>query len=678
MPILEIVINLPSLFVFKMISRLFTVIIFTLLTQIELISQIDTTNLHNLFDNFLEEQSMDNEINDYYDQLEYLIQNPIRLNKASINELMAIPFLTRQEATAIIRHRNLLGGIYESSQLVNIVGVRNELITKILPFLQLGDYRESSPFDSLREYFNDIHFSFRTRISQELQTEMGFLNGAYSGSKAKISNRLIITRDKNLRLGLLTEKDAGENSFTDLALFNLFLKNNESTNSLVLGDYLVEFGQGLAIWNRYGVSKGSGAVNVLPRKAHRVKSFLSSEENLFMRGIAGTIKFSNLSFTSFFSYKNLDANIDTFSNQIISFPLDGMHRTKSELSKKDMVKETIFGIAAEYEVDDLGSLGFLFYNTGFDHALHITDSHSSPQHSFNIFSSSYNINYGSLSFTGETSLANSSIATINSIEIAASNNFAFLFSLRNYASDYRSFRSSAFGENSSTKNELGFYSGFRFYSTFGTFDLYYDQYKFPIADNRYNFSTKGNDFLIHYSYKPSRSIEVRLRYKNEIKEDIEPRMGFYSIYKKKYEGLRGEILFKSDKTLQLRTRGEFVTCEVEANKQETGFLIYQDIKVVPFTHFDLYARIILFGTDSYNSRVYQFENDLPGVLSNSPLYGEGTRWYIFFRYKTDYGFSISTKYSELKKPDNKIFGTGNSQFPGTLDNRLSFQIDYNF
>jgi hypothetical protein len=87
---------------------------------------------------------------------------------------------------------------------------------------------------------------------------------------------------------------------------------------------------------------------------------------------------------------------------------------------------------------------------------------------------------------------------------------------------------------------------------------------------------------------------------------------------------------------------------------------------------------VLFKTDSYNSRVYQFENDVPGVLSNPPLYGEGIKWYIFFRYKTDYGISVSAKYSELNKPANKTFGSGNSQFPGNVDNRLTFQIDYNF
>lgn len=660
-----------------MISKLLTTVILIIFLQIDLIGQSDTTNIYNLFDNFLEELIMDNEINDYYDQLEYLIQNPIRLNEASINELLAIPFLTRQEATAIIRHRNLLGGIYESSQLVNIAGVSNELIIKILPFFQLGKYNESSPFSSIGKYFSINKLSLRTRIQQDMQTERGFRNGAYSGSKLKVINRLIINKGNNLRLGLLTEKDAGESSLTDLALFNLSMKGTDNTYTFVIGDYITEFGQGLAIWNRYGVSKGSEAVNVLPRKAHRVKTFLSAEENLFMRGIAGTIKFSNFSFTSFFSFKYLDANIDTFSNQITSFPLDGMHRTNSELSKKDMVKETIFGIATEYQLEDWGSIGFLFYKTNFNLPYQNPKTQSHPQKSFPIFSWCYNTNYGTFSFTGETSLANSSVASINNFEFAASKNFKLMFSIRNYATEYKSFRSSGFGEADNTSNEIGFYSGFRYHSSVGTFDFYYDQYKFPVADSKYNFSTKGNDFLLHYTYKPSRSIELRLRYKNEIKEDIKPIVYIYTVSTKKYESLRGEILFKSEKSFQLRTRGEFVTT-IETNKRETGFLIYQDIKLIPVKNLDLNARIIFFKTDSYNTRVYQFENDLAGVLSNPPLYGEGIRWYIYFGYKTVFGISFSVKYSELKKPNNKEFGSGNSQFPGDLDNRLSFQIDYNF
>lgn len=661
-----------------MINRCYTLVVLFIFMKAELFSQVDTINMHSFFDNFLEEQSTDNDMSDYYDLLEYLIQNPIKLNTASINELLAIPFLTRKEATAIIRHRNLLGGISDTSQLKNISGVSSEIVEKILPFLQVGDSRTYSTFDSLGEHFRNLNLSYRTRIVQDLQTERGFLNSAYSGSKIKYLNRLIIYIDKNIRFGLLTEKDAGESSFIDHTAFNLHLKDISIIKSLVIGDYITEFGQGLAIWNRYGISKGSGAVNVLPRKANGVKPFLSSEENLFMRGIAGTFQFSNYSVTSFYSIKNLDANIDSLTDKITSFPLDGMHRTVVELRKNDRVQEQIFGITAEYELDDLGSLGFLYYKTTFDHSLQNSDAYSNSQNSFDILSSSYNINYGRLNFTGETSLANSSLATLNNIELTATNNFALLFSYRNYVSDYRSFRSSAFGENGNSANEIGFYLGFRYKSQFGTFDFYYDQYKFPLTDKRYNFSTKGNDFLIHYTYKPTKSTEVRIRYKNEIKEDIDPKVELYSVIQKKYEGIRCEILYKPEKSLQLRSRVNYVISTSKADNRETGFLIFQDIKIIPIMNLDLYARIVLFKTDSYNSRVYQFENDIPGVLSNPPLYGEGIKWYIFFRYKTDCGILVSAKYSELIKPANKTFGSGNSQFPGNVDNRLTFQIDYNF
>ena len=111
---------------------------------------------------------------------------------------------------------------------------------------------------------------------------------------------------------------------------------------------------------------------------------------------------------------------------------------------------------------------------------------------------------------------------------------------------------------------------------------------------------------------------------------------------------------------------------------EKGLLIFQDVKYEPSASLNFSGRIVFFKTDSYDSRVYEFENDLTGVMSNPALYGDGMRWYLVARYNTSFGLSLSMKYSELIKPNERALGSGDTLINSNVDNRLSFQLDFKF
>jgi hypothetical protein len=106
-------------------------------------------------------------------------------------------------------------------------------------------------------------------------------------------------------------------------------------------------------------------------------------------------------------------------------------------------------------------------------------------------------------------------------------------------------------------------------------------------------------------------------------------------------------------------------------------LILQDIRYSPTNNFNLYGRIIFFKTDSFNSAIYEYENNLTGVLTNIPLFGQGIRWYFLLRYRPHQSFTLSIKYSETHKPAEKSLGSGDNLIPGNLDNTVSLQLDLN-
>jgi hypothetical protein len=653
------------------------IFLFLIFCSINIYSQVDTLINRDDLQNLLEDTSEGQDESYSYDILEYLSQNPIQLNSASINDLTKIPFLNLTSATAIIKHRNLLGGIYNVDQLRFIEGVSFETIEKILPFIKLGDEQPLSFSEIFENKLSMINLNFRSRGIYDLQTEEAFKNGKFPNSRMKLYNRLIIDHSNKFRIGALIEKDPGEKKINDFTTFHFQLKDLDYIKNIVIGDYIFEFGQGLAMWSRYAFSKSTEAVEVLPRNARGLIPYLSSDENQFLRGISLVTSLNDFTLSTFFSSRYLDASVDSTTNLITALRIDGLHRTQNEIQKKHIVNEKLFGASLEYSFKDLGSIGFLYYHSSFSNNFQHDNILDPTGNQFNYFSTSYNLAYDRINLTGETAFTKNSFATLNTAEIDVDKNFAILFSYRNYEKDYWNIHSNGFGERDFAQNETGFYTGARLKTMYGTFNFYFDQFKFLYVSDRFPFPAKGNDFLIYYTFKPVKNSELRIRYKNEKKETPIVQNDVYSLTGNRTQNIRGEFLFSPIKNLQLRSRIDFVTVTPTYPKtKDEGYLIFQDVKFQPINNLSVSARVIFFKTDSYNSRVYEFENDLVGVMTNPALYGDGMRWYLLTKYQTNFGLSISIKYSELYKPNEIYLGSGDSQILGNLDNRISMQLDY--
>lgn len=653
-------------------------LIFLILFSGKIFSQVDTTNVQQSLESILEDASEGVDESQLFDIIEYLTQNPIQLNTASINDLLKIPFINSANASALIKHRNMLGGIYNSDQLRFVEGISFELIEKILPFLKLGDEQPITFNEIFDKNFQLLNLNFRTRGLYDLQKDKGFEEGSFPNSRWKLYNRLIVSRQNKIRLGALIEKDSGEKQFNDFSTFHFQMKDLDIIKNFVIGDFIFEFGQGLAIWSSYAFSKGSNAVDLLPRNSRGLVPYLSSDENQFFRGVSAEANYENYFISAFFSSRFLDASVDSATQHISSLVIDGLHRTQTEIKKKDIINERAAGITLNYNFGEIGNIGLLAYNTKYDHDFEYKNLTQPGGNTFTYLSSSYNFFFDKISLSGETAFRKKSYATLNTLDFAVDKNFSFLVSYRNYSEDYWNLHSRGFGEREYAQNENGFYIGARWKSIYGTFNVYFDQFKFSYLSDKFRFPAQGNDFLVYYIFKPLKNAELRWRYKNEVKQQLEQINDVYGLSAIRKQNFRGEFVYKLLKNLQLHSRIEYVTTTPSENlSKDNGYLIFQDIKYSFKDYFSLAARFVFFQTDSYNSRIYEFENDLTGVMTNPGLYGEGMRWYLVVKYNAPYGFSFSAKYSELYKPNEKYLGSGISLISGNLDNRLSLQMDYN-
>jgi hypothetical protein len=152
----------------------------------------------------------------------------------------------------------------------------------------------------------------------------------------------------------------------------------------------------------------------------------------------------------------------------------------------------------------------------------------------------------------------------------------------------------------------------------------------------------------------------------------------YGLVVKTINKLSADLNYNFSKRIISKTKVEFVdVTPSDIGSQDRGFLIYQDLHFIIAKKLSMDSRIVIFQTDSYNSRIYEYENDLAGSISNPSLYGEGIRWYILLRYSKLCNFTLSMKYSELYEPFEKTLGSGYTEIFNNLNNMLSFQLDYN-
>ena len=89
------------------------------------------------------------------------------------------------------------------------------------------------------------------------------------------------------------------------------------------------------------------------------------------------------------------------------------------------------------------------------------------------------------------------------------------------------------------------------------------------------------------------------------------------------------------------------------------------------------ARFTLFDTDSFNARVYQFENDLRYVLSNVALNDRGQRWYVLAKYDISGNLEMSLKISRSVIEDAQILSSGLNEIKGDKELSLVHKLDIN-
>lgn len=662
------------------------VLVLSYFTLVQAQTDTSSTDIEESLENVLEETTDESEDNFLYDEYENLTKHPINLNTCTVEELLQVPILELADATLILEHRKKFGMFISSSELFSVENLNADKVKKLFPFVfaEQSVYEIAQSNEMIQQeshfvsFFRDINIDYRSRVISDLQPRAGFLEDKYQGNKIKFYNRAIFEFDNTYQLSILTEKDAGEKSLNDFTSFSLSAKKLGDFSSIVLGDYLIEFGHGLALWSPYASSKSADIGFVTRQRNKNIIPYKSTDENNFFRGAAVQYDWQFLSFSLYASNNYFDASIDSSRDVISSIPIDGYHRTETEYAKKNSAREQFLGGRIDYSVSNSFHISGLYYSSTYSKPIETSSSAVSPKgKTFSHSSVAYSYSQNSLLVSGEISYNGISFAHLHSLQKIFSRNFSYIFSLRSYPRNYYSLHGRAFAEKPyDLQNEIGIYNGILLNTRFGKISFYYDQFMFPAATNSSPLSSKGNEVLVSFSSRVSKNVETVLRYKNEKKDVLVSGEAVKEFSERYRQQFRCEAIFSVNTKLKLKNRVEYNSYSLKQNSfHEKGWLFYQDVKYKMQQNISLYGRIIFFKTDSFNSAIYEFENDLPGVMSNLAMYGEGFRWYFLVKVKVLNRLNLSFKYSETTKPKAKTLSSGNSEILSNIDNNFHMQLE---
>ncbi len=629
-------------------------------------------------------------------ELENLYRNPIDLNKASQADLQKLPFLTDFQISSLLAYHNEHGKLLSIYELGLVYGFTDEVVRMTLPFVYVGepeteDFRIQS---ALRRGHHEIVFRTQRILEQAAGYKISDTiagTSRYPGNPWLYYARYGYESSNHIRGGITLEKDPGEDFFDntnrqgfDFNSAYLMVNDIGPLKTALAGDYRLQFGQGLTLWNGSAPGKSALSLNIVKRQ-DAIKAFTSADENDLFRGVAASAEWGKFTMSLFCSSKQRDANItDTLpSGRILfsSFQESGYHRTPAEITDEKSVRETVFGGNLHYRNNWLkvGTTWAQYWlNRYWEKGEELKDVYDFEGTSLLNWGVDYTANLNRFQLFGETAHGNRGWATLNGV-LYNVNKYASLSLLSRYfQTEFFSMHSSAFSEGSADNNEEAVYLGtiihpFRKWQV----SAYADFYHFPWLQYRVSAPSSGSDYLVQVDFTPGRKADMffRLRYENDPANEVVAGQPLPILSSMKRTGLRYHISLSLSEQVTIQDRAELVWVRPDMASHDRGIMVYQDVSYRPVQiPLAVSFRFAWFDTDTYDSRIYAYEQDMTSGFTFSPLYSRGYRTYLMIRYDIGKFVSCRLRISQSNFLDKNAVGSGWDEIEGSTRTEVKLQV----
>lgn len=705
-------------------------------------SQVDTIKtsddidmrMEDIISNTQTDENVDYTI--FTDFLDDARRRPLNLNAASREELLQLPGINDLLVNNLYNHIAIFGELTSIYELQAIAGFTPAIVEGIAPFVTTDArakdidpnrlHPKAPPISIIKK---GMQYEFTQRVSSVLEQQAGYLPPTYNpdgtvkshylGSPIRSYSRFRARFGQNVSIALTGEKDAGEKFMFskenktygyDFLSGHIAIANFGNLKSLVIGDFNIQTGQGLIFSSGLGFGKGAEVILAPKMPTKGIRPYASVNENMYRRGIAMSYAIKRVHLTGFVSRAPLDGSAsyqsaDTLGNDdnaFSGFQLGGYHRTPTELAKKNTLFETSAGGRIEYKGKTL-SIG----------ASQLFQQYSAPiiptPNAYNQFDFQGKTNFltgvdfdwvvRNFNFFGEVARSKSGgIAGVAGMIASLGPKVDFTLHFRNFDKDFHSSRGYTFGEQPRTlQNERGLYTGLRIRpNTKWTISTFFDRYYFPWNRYQISYPSNGFDYLVQTDYTLRRGTTVLVRYRYEQREynasdRPEGQLLNYLVPLKRHQ-FRVQFQSQLARNLSIRTRMEASIYNRTGDSISRGFVMYQDVSWKMTMWLKLTARYGVFTTSDYNSRIYAYENDVPGFFSIVPYSGTGSRYYLMLNVRATKGLDFWVRLAQTRyftpnnigtSGDNLYFqpyniGSGLDEITGSTRSELRVQMRWTF
>lgn len=679
-----------------------------------LLAQVDMDeNWQRLWEEWVEQTDQESIPDEVIELIEDCRLHPINLNDTTNDRLLMLPFLSQFQREALHDYIVMNGPLFSLAELEVINGFDSRTIRMLSPLVYVGEM-PSGKLPSLKTLLTKGHGNLVVGGKRTLERARGYYDSIYRGDPYRTYFRYHYQFGETLQLQLSGEKDAGEAfSFEDgQAGFDhyagyLALNNIGRLSRLVVGNYYLQFGQGLTLWNGFSPW-------ITETYQHRLATGIrpagGMSEYGMQRGAATTIKVCRkLELSTFYSHNSLDATLprNGTETQVQSLYQSGYHRTKTEYQKRNLLTEQLFGADLRWNGRYLNA-GIVGY-----HSLYSKEIIPQDQY-YNKFSFRGNHNsvggiYASYLLNrwllfGEASLSDRNdllqgrdstlpLSAIVGVQLILDGTTRLSLSYRHYSPTYQNLHGSAIGENSSNANEQGVLFALQSQLFWGIkIDATANLYQFPMPKYGVFYPSHGQYGRISLSKDFNRRLNLHLQYRNKGKEQnvslssvdtslftLDPHL--YTLESTSRQQLQLRLNYLPNDRLTLSTRADYSWHNGDYHTTTRGILLLQDVSYHDDNcrhPFSLTGRAAAFNIGGYDARIYAMESDLMYEFASLSLQGKGLRTYLLAHVDLSRHWTVTAKYGLVLYSDRDSIGSGYELIPHNHKQELKVQLRLKF
>jgi len=605
------------------------------------------------------------------DHLESLQRSPLDLNRASGSDLESLPWITPQQAHAIVAFRNRFGPFHSLQQLSLIKGMDETTLALIAPFVFCKDQRRGAQSGGNVRYL----------YGRPLQQSRGFIEHKFNGSPEKMLLRTQIQPLNWLHLGWLMEKDSGERSLQDYRCGYVQVQPSHPGITLLFGHLTAESGQGLVFSHPGQWSDAWDGLAAAKRRIKTVRPYLSTDENAGLFGGALQWESDRLQAALLWSRTPVDASVE--NDSIRSFIATGLHRSDAERATQNRVQKTAAGGVVRWQPSTGLRLGLCVQRLELSAPAKKQDR---PDALFDFSGRSalaaglnWDAMLGSINWFGECGRIGQAVAVTSGVWwqmaqwrqvlavdfVPAEYDHLLYPHLSVPEKNRRSVRWAVLWQPLPSLS-LSF-------STLHTRHPWL-RYRLEYA------STLSERQQIVAVLSADKKLTVTMRCQRVGNPSSETLSADEKIIRNQIRNaVLGQVDYQPVKSLSLRSRIEWnrvvqrkTLAAMEQNSRAASLYQQANWSVARFG--SLCARLNWFQAPEYENRFFEYEQDLPGRMRIKMLYGRGWRWFLLAGLH-HWGLHLSAKYEETIYRDRDHTGSGWDEANGNRERWVSLQAD---